>query len=567
MRWKETLIPTLKEVPADAETVSHILMVRAGLIRKLGAGTYSYLPLGLKVIQKINTIIRQEMDAVGAQEILMPALQSPELWKRTGRFDLIKEIMFQFKDRHGKVNLLGPTHEEVVTDIVAKEVRSYKQLPLMLYQIQTKFRDEPRPRFGILRSREFIMKDAYSFNKDWDDLDKSYKKMYDAYCRIFDRCGLKYVAVEADAGFMGGDVSHEFMVPAEKGEDLIIVCESCGYAASREKAECAKVDAKKKSAKENKLKEVSTPGVSTVEGVAALLKTKESQLIKTLIYIAGGKPIAVLLRGDHEVNEAKLKRYLGCTLLEMAEEKAIKDATGGPLGFSGPVGLKGVKIVADHAVLSVVDGVTGANKKDTHLVNVNVGRDFKVKEWADLRYFVDGDICPKCSKKPKVTNAIEIGHTFKLGTKYSKSLGARYLDEKGAEHDIIMGCYGIGVNRIAAAAIEGGNDKDGIIWPISIAPYAIAVMPLNTMNNDLSKAAEDIYNQLRDNGLDVIIDDRDERAGIKFKDADLVGFPIQVILGERNIAKGKVEMKLRKTGKSEVIDMKKVVEEIKKNLT
>ncbi|MBI4335181.1 MAG: proline--tRNA ligase, partial [Candidatus Omnitrophica bacterium] len=450
MRWTQSLIPTLKETPQDAEAKSHILMVRAGLIRKLTAGAYSYLPLGLRVLDKIQRIIREELNKKGAQELLLPALQPPELWRQTGRYELLGEVLIKFTDRHKKECVLGPTHEEVVTALVADEVKSYKQLPIILYQVQTKFRDEPRPRFGILRSKEFIMKDAYSFDRDIDGLNESYKKMYDAYRDIFSRCGLDYIPVEADAGFMGGDVSHEFMVPSEVGEDMIVVCSGCGYAASREAAKVSHqlpvTSHQSKDKKREPIKEVHTPGVTTIEKVSALLKVPPEQMVKTLIYSADDKPVAVLVRGDHEVNDAKLKRCLKCELLELADGKTIEAATGGPLGFSGPVGLKGLRLLADHSISGMANFATGANKRDYHLINVNLDRDFKVEEWADLRYVTDKDNCPKCGKPIQVKFAIEVGHTFKLGTKYSKALGAKYLDEKGKEQLIIMGCYGIGVN-------------------------------------------------------------------------------------------------------------------------
>lgn len=567
MKWTKTLIPTLREVPQDAEARSHILMIRAGFIRKLTAGVYSYLPLGLRVMDKITNIIREEMNSHGANEVLLPALHPPELWKQTGRYNDLGEILIKFIDRHKKEGILGPTHEEVITSLVANEVRSYKQLPLNLYQIQTKFRDEPRPRFGIVRSKEFIMKDAYSFDKDADGLNESYKKMYEAYCNIFSRCGLDYIAVEADPGFMGGDVSHEFMVPSEIGEDVIVVCPSCKYAASKE---VAKVHSSEQvsgrprepvpthGAKPEPIKEVKTPDTTTIEKVSSLLKCPPEKMVKTLIYKADEKPTAVLVRGDHEINDGKLKRYLKCDHLELADEKTIKEVTGGPLGFSGPVGLKGIRLVADYDISGLANFVTGANKKDLHLMNVNLDRDFKVKEFADLRYITDKDTCPKCQKPIQIKVAIEVGHTFKLGTKYSKALGAKYLDEKGKEQPMIMGCYGIGVNRIAAAAIEQSNDKDGIIWPASISPFQVVIIPVNSAEKKLMALAEEIYTDLQGKGMDVILDDRDERAGIKFKDADLIGFPYQVVVSDRHIKDGNVEIKVRKTNERKIIQADKV---------
>lgn len=572
MRWTNALIPTLKETPQDAEAKSHILMVRAGLIRKLTAGAYSYLPLGLRVLDKIQRIIREEMNKKGAQELLLPALQPPELWRQTGRYETLGEVLIKFTDRHKKECVLGPTHEEVITYLVASEVRSYKQLPLILYQIQTKFRDEPRPRFGVLRSKEFIMKDAYSFDMDSGGLDKSYKKMYEAYCDIFSRCGLDYIPVEADPGFMGGDISHEFMVPSEIGEDIIVICPACGYAASREAAAVANPRAHPSPQRGEgqgegvkPIKEVHTPGVTTIEKVSALLKVAPENMVKTLIYKADSKTVAVLIRGDHETNEAKLKRYLKCELLELADEKTIQDTTGAPLGFSGPKGLKGARLVADYGISGLVNFVTGANKRDYHLINVNLDRDFKTEEWADVRYITDKDNCPKCRKPIQIKTAIEVGHTFKLGTKYSKALGAGYLDEKGKGQTIIMGCYGIGVNRIAAAAIEQNNDKDGIIWPSAISPFQVVVIPINSADKKVMDFAEDVYNELKEKNIEVLLDDRDERAGIKFKDADLIGFPFQVVVSDRHIGEGNVEIKNRKTSDRKIVkkqDILKIVSDV-----
>jgi len=568
MKWSKALIPTLKEDPAEAEVISHKLMIRAGLIRKLGAGAYTYLPLGFRVLKKVEEIIREEMNGAGAEELLMPAIQPKELWDKTGRFELLGDIILTYKDRHGKIGLLGPTHEEVITDLVSKEIRSYRDLPKTLYQIQAKFRDEPRPRCGVLRSKEFIMKDAYSFDVDVAGLNKSYKSMYDAYCRIFERCGLDYMAVEADTGFMGGDLSHEFMVASDSGEDIVAICPSCGYKASLTMADCRKPETgNQKPEKPKAVKEMRTPGVSTVEKVSAFLKVKPQQLVKTLICKADGKPVAVLVRGDHNLNETKLKCYLDCKILEMADDKLIAELTGGPAGFSGPVGLKGVRIIADHTIGDMSNFVTGANKPDTHLINVNLNRDFKVKEWADLRYAADGDICPKCTKKKlDLKTTIEVGHTFKLGTKYSKALGANFLDSDGKERPCIMGCYGIGVNRIIAASIEQNNDRDGIIWPLSISPYEVVVIPIDALDESLRRSSEKIYASLSGAGVEVIMDDRDERAGIKFKDADLIGIPLRLVVGEKNLKKGKVEAKLRSSREVVLLDEKDAVEEVKKML-
>lgn len=554
MKWTQCLIPTLKEKPTDAEVISHILMVRAGYIRRLTAGSYSYLPLGKRLLAKIEKIIREEMDNKGAQEVLLPALQPKDIWEKTGRYSLLGEVLIRFQDRHSKENILGPTHEEVITSLVAGELRSYKQLPLILYQIQTKFRDEPRPRFGILRSKEFIMKDAYSFDIDVEGLNRSYRKMYDAYCNIFSRCGLDYVVVEAVTGFMGGDVSHEFIVPAENGEDIIVICKGCNYSASKEAAQVRRDERLKthspssKSTDNKVIKEVYTPSTTSIDNVSSLLNQPPKNLLKTIIYKADDRPIAVLIRGDFEVNEAKVSRYLGCERLEMADEETISSVTGGPLGYSGPVGLKGVRILADYSVEGMQNFVTGANKKDYHLMNVNLGRDFEVKEWADLRYITPDDRCPKCNSEVWFQNAIEVGHTFKLGIKYSTALGAEFLDVDGKKRPAVMGCYGIGINRIAAACIEQNNDENGIIWPTHIAPFKVIIIPIHISNKDVKDKGMSLYQDLIDAGVDVLIDDRDERAGIKFKDADLIGIPFQVIISEKHLPHNKFEIKIRKTG-------------------
>jgi prolyl-tRNA synthetase len=503
------------------------------------------MPLGVRSLMKAEGIVREEMDAKGSLEVLLPAIHPAEIWKKTGRFDLLNEILITYKDRSGKLNVFGPTHEEIITDLAAKDIKSYRDLPKILYQIQTKFRDEPRPRFGVLRSKEFIMKDAYSFDVSWEALEVSYKKMYEAYCNIFERCGIDYIPVEADSGFMGGDISHEFMAPAACGEDKIIVCKACKYAASVEKAECNKSEVKSQKSKVKERKEVSTPGVSTVEKVSKFLKVKPSQLVKTLIYIVDGKPVAALARGDHELNEAKLRKALGSLNVVMADEETIKKTTGGPVGFSGPVGLKGIRIIADHAVSGLSDFIVGANKKDAHFVGVNPDKDFAVKEWADLRYITEKDNCPKCGKAIEVKTAIEMGHIFKLGTKYSSALDAKFLDENGSEKEAIMGCYGIGINRILAAAIEQKNDKFGIIWPKNIAPYRVVILALDPNEADIMKEAQKIYDSLKGLGIDVLLDDRDERPGVKFKDADLIGFPIHVVVGKKGLKDGKIEIKTR----------------------
>ncbi|MFA6320448.1 MAG: proline--tRNA ligase [Candidatus Omnitrophota bacterium] len=530
--------------------MSHKLMVRGGFVRKLVSGAYSYLPLGVRVLHKVENIIREELDSVGAQEVLLPAIHPPEIWKKTGRYDVLGPVLIKFKDRHGKECVLGPTHEEIITDLVANNVKSYKELPAILYQIQTKFRDEPRPRFGIMRTSEFIMKDAYSFDCDVEGLEKSYKKMFDAYCRIFERCGLPYVAVEADPGMMGGNMSHEFMVPTPAGEDRIVICDKCKYSASTEVAKCKEPGAPSKE-KRMPIAEVETPGITTIEKVSELLQVGAEKLVKTLIYKYDGKPVAILLRGDHEANEAKIKNYLKCVSLELADAKTVEEATGASVGFAGPVKLRNTRIIADNSVKGMVNFITGANKNDAHLINVNIDRDFETKEFGDLRMITEADGCPACGKTIQIKQAIEIGHTFKLGTKYSEVLSAKFLDKDGTEKPAIMGCYGIGVNRIMASLIETSNDKDGIIWPSSIAPYRIIILALNMEDKKVKSLSEEIYNMLTKAGCDVLFDDRNESAGVKFKDADLIGIPTKIIVGSKNAKKGIAEVKDRKTGKVE----------------
>ncbi|MFH1777206.1 MAG: proline--tRNA ligase [Candidatus Omnitrophota bacterium] len=568
MHLSKTLMPTLKENPSDAETISHKLMLRAGLIRKLSSGVYSYLPLGLKVLKKVEKIVREEMDKAGALEVLLPALQPVELWQQTGRFETLGQDLISFVDRHGKRIVLGPTHEEVITALVKNEVSSYKQLPLIIYQIQTKFRDEVRPRFGVIRCREFMMKDAYSFDTDVQGLDISYKKMYAAYCAILKRCGLSYIAVQADPGIMGGDESSEFMAAAEHGEDIVVHCTNCGYAASIAKAECRDpVAVTYKPYELLPMGEIETPGITSVADVSTFLKVELDKLMKTMLYITKDEEIvAVLVRGNYDVNEAKLCRILKTNNLKMADRQTIEKITNGEMGFSGPVGLKNVKIIADFSVKDGNNFITGANKKDQHLTNVNPWRDFDVHVWADVRCFTAQDLCPGCQSQVTVQRAIEVGHVFKLGTKYTRSLNAFYLDEQGRQNLIIMGCYGIGVSRIIAAVVEQNNDCEGIIWPEEIAPYQVVILPLNIDNKALNDTAIKIYNQLLKLGIDVLIDDRNERAGVKFKDADLSGIPLQVIIGENSLAKKNVEVKIRKIKEKIVVKQDLVIEEICKIL-
>jgi prolyl-tRNA synthetase len=562
MKWSNLLLPTLKEDPAEAEAVSHRLMLRAGLIRKLSSGVYSYLPVGWRVLHKVEEIIRQEMNATGAQELLLPALQPAELWKESGRHKDLGEDMVSFIDRHKKEVVLGPTHEEVITDLVRHEIHSYKQLPVTLYQIQTKFRDEVRPRSGVIRSREFIMKDAYSFDRDTDGLNASYQKMFDAYCKIFSRCGLDFLAVEADPGIMGGDISHEFMVLTESGEDFLACCSACPYSAGLSQVPLPFPQENGSAGTFLPVKAVDTPDARTIEKVSQVLGLAPDRLVKTLIYEADSRPVAVLVRGDHEVNEAKLKRFLRSSNLRLAEPALIEKVTGCSVGFTGPAGLIGVRIIADYGVKNMVNFATGANAKDRHLINVNLERDFKPESFADLRYVREGDPCPHCKKKIKIKPALEIGHVFKLGTKYSKALNANFLDADGKEKPFIMGCYGIGVNRIIAAAIEQSHDEKGIIWPASISPFQVLILPVNVSHSETRAVSDEIYRKLSEEGVEALYDDRDERAGVKFNDADLLGIPLQVIIGEKNLKTGKVELKNRRTKEVKLIDKSEIVPDV-----
>jgi len=547
MKWSQSLIPTLKENPSEAEIDSHKLMIRAGLIRRITAGAYAYLPLGTLVLNKVINIVREEMNRAGAIEVFLPALQPLNLLEESGRLNVFGDDLITFEDRHGKTTALGPTHEEIITDIVGNEINSYRQLPITLYQIQTKFRDETRPRFGVLRSKEFIMKDAYSFDIDYEGLNKSYKLMYDAYCRIFDRCDLDYIVVEADSGAMGGDVSHEFMVPSSVGEDVLIRCLKCGYSANRERAEFAPIP-KENHVTLQTVKEVLTPNKHTIQEVSTFLKVSPSKMVKTMIYISNGEPIAVLLRGDHEVNETKLTKVLGQEAVALADHTTIEHVTGARLGFAGPVGLK-TRIIADQAVSVLSNFVTGANKSDFHLLNVNTERDFKIDQIANVRYVTKGDKCPKCNHDLDISQGIEIGHVFKLGTKYSDALKAKFLDTSGKEKSMIMGCYGIGVNRIIASLIERSHDENGIIWPLLLAPYKVIIIPVNVSDTNSMQMANSIYEDLSNNpGIEVLLDDRDLRPGVKFKDADLIGIPIKIIIGRKFTETKELEIKLRKSG-------------------
>jgi prolyl-tRNA synthetase len=550
MYWTHTFIPTLKETPADAEIVSHKLLLRAGLIRKLTGGLYTFLPLGLRALRKVEQIVREEMDRAGALEVLMPALQPPEIWQETGRYESARDVLFKVRDRSKKEWLLGPTHEEVITSLVSNEISSYRQLPRNFYQIQTKFRDEIRPRFGLMRAKEFIMKDAYSFDATDDASQASYRRMYEAYVRIFQRCGLKAMPVEADTGVMGGKFSHEFMVPAETGENEVAYCDACGYAANLEKASSRLEGGGRRAEVGGQRAEVerfATPGVVTIEALTrAPYGVAAERQIKTLVYQVDNRVVLLLLRGDHALNEAKLAGVLGTAEFRAATVEEMVATLGAHPGSLGAVGVTDREIYADEALRGAGGMTTGANADGFHVRNVSMERDIRVTRWADLRLVAAGEGCVKCGAPLRVQRAIEVGHVFKLGTKYSEALGARFLDESGAQHPAIMGCYGIGVTRTLQAIIEQSNDKDGIIWPLAVAPYSVCVTPLTvTAGSPAMNLAQAIHRELSERGVDVILDDRDDRPGVKFKDADLVGFPLRIAIGEKSLSRNEVELKPR----------------------
>jgi len=556
MLFSKMFIPTMKEEPKEAEVVSHRLMLRAGFIRRLSSGIYTWLPLGLKSLRKVERIIREEMNRAGAQEILMPAVQPKELWVESGRWDLYGRELLRFKDRNERELCLAPTHEEVVTDLVRREVRSYRELPMNLYQIQTKFRDEIRPRFGVMRSREFIMKDGYSFDADEQGAEKSYMAMFQAYDNIFRRCGLKFRAVEADTGEIGGKFSHEFMVLAATGEDVIISCDTCGYAANLERAEVGgpTPNAGKRGGSYRK---VETPGKRRVEEVAEFLHLPPQKIVKTLLFATDRGTVGVLVAGDQEINPTKLKNTLSFKSVEMADEATIEQVTGGPLGFSGPIGLD-IPLYADKDVLAMEDFVVGGNERDMHIVGVNVA-DFKAEGFYDLRVAQADDPCPRCQGRLTSTRGIEVGHIFKLGTKYSESMAATFLDQAGEERLMVMGCYGIGVGRTVAAAIEQNHDDNGIALPFAIAPAEVEVLPVNTSHQESMEVAHAVYEALVDKGVEAILDDRDERPGVKFKDSDLIGVPFRVTVGERALKEGNVEIKTRTRRDAEKVRKEEVV--------
>lgn len=570
MRWTTSFIPTLKEDPTDAEVVSHKLLVRAGMIRQVSRGIYNYLPLGLRVIRKVENIVREEMNRAGAQELLLPFISPAELWQESGRWEVYGKELLRLKDRHDRDFCLAPTHEEIITDLVRKEVRSYRDMPFNLYQIHTKFRDEVRPRFGLMRGREFIMKDAYSFHADVEDSRREYENMFGAYKKIFERCGLRFRPVEADTGAIGGTLSHEFQVLADSGEDALVSCNSCEFAANIQKAECRPV--KQTAAKKNQspppLKKVSTPGKKSVADVAAFLSLPTTLFIKTLVYKVDQKDlVAVLLRGDHEMNELKLQTFLGASEVALADEANVESATGVAPGFLGPIGLK-LKVLADPAVEGMEGAVTGANERDFHYTGVDQKRDFTLSAFTDLRMAVPGDSCPRCKEgKLEGHRGIEVGQIFYLGTKYSKAMGATFLDADGKEQPVEMGCYGIGITRLMAAAVEQNHDDNGIIWSFPLAPFQILLLPINYKEKAVRDVTDDLYRKLTQSGLEVLMDDRDERPGVKFKDADLIGVPIRVTIGAKGLQKGNVEVRKRLGGETVDVALAEAAQKIQSLVT
>ncbi|HJV46707.1 MAG TPA: proline--tRNA ligase [Bacillota bacterium] len=567
MRQSNLFLPTLREVPAEAEIASHKYMLRAGMIRQLVSGVYSYLPLGYRVIRKVTQIVREEMDRSGAQEISMPAIQPAELWQETGRWDAYGPELMRLRDRHDRGFVLGPTHEEVVTSIARDGINSYKKLPVNLYQIQTKYRDEVRPRFGVIRSREFIMKDAYSFDTTREGLDRSYQSMYDAYHRIFSRCGLNFRAVEADAGAIGGKGTHEFMALSDIGEDTIAYCDTCNYAANLEKATVV-YRGQASGEQPLSLEKVHTPGVKSIEQLVNFLAIPADQMIKSLLFKLDQQFVLALIRGDHELNDIKLKNLFDANVIQMATEEEVTAVLGAPVGFMGPIHLEGKKVtvVADHAVKDMVNAVVGAGESDYHFIHATPGKDFTVSEYSDLRNIAEGDACPECGGNIQFARGIEVGHVFKLGTRYSEKMRATFLDENGKEQPMIMGCYGIGVSRTVAAVVEQNNDEDGIIWPLSIAPYHIHVIAVNVKSDEQRELAERIYETLTNQGYEVLLDDRAERAGVKFKDADLIGLPVRITVGNK-ASEGIVECKVRKTKETSEISVDQILPYLKETLS
>ena len=559
MRWTQQFIPTLREVPQEADIPSHQLLLRAGFIRRLGAGLYTYLPLGIRALRKVETLVREEMDRAGALEVLMPALQPREIWEASGRYEKLRDVMFNIHDRP---LVLGPTHEEVVTGIVAAEISSYRQLPKNFYQIQLKFRDEIRPRFGLMRSREFLMKDAYSFDVDEAGVDASYGAMHEAYTRIFHRAGLRTTVVEADSGAMGGSSSQEFMVIADAGEDGLVECPSCGYAANLERAEMRRTRSVEHESESPALEKVPTPDARTIEEVSTFLDVPARRLIKTLIYLAEDQPIAVILPGDRDVNEISVRRAAGVADLVLAEDDVIEKVTGAPVGFAGPVGLE-IPVYADSGLRGTQGAVTGANEKDAHYLHVDLGRDATVTTFVDLCVAEEGDGCPRCDGTLTAKRGVEVGHLFKLGTMYSEALDATFLDAEGQRKPAIMGSYGIGVSRTLQAIVEQRHDDNGMIWPISVAPFDVEILVLNMQHPESVTTAESLVSELESSGIAVLYDDRDERPGVKFKDADLVGVPLRVAVGERSLASGQLEVRARHESEVEKVAVHEAADHIR----
>lgn len=559
MKMSNMLISTLREVPAEAEIDSHKLMLRSGMMRKMAAGIYNYMPLGLKVLKKVEDIVREEMDAAGAQEFLASAMIPAELWQESGRWDAYGAEMFRLKDRGNRDFCLGPTHEEVFTDIARNEIKSYKQLPLNLYQIQTKYRDERRPRFGIMRSREFIMKDAYSFDRNQEGLDIAFNKMHDAYVKIFNRCGLDAKPVQADSGAIGGANSAEFMVKSEVGEDDVVFCDCCNYAANIEKAACTPEKEEKQDFLE--LREVETPNAKTIEEVAAFFGKDAKKLAKTILFNADGKIVAVMVRGDREINEVKVTNAIGeVNSLELASNEEVQNATNAVVGFAGPIGIKVDILLVDEEVANMYNFIVGANKTGYHIDNVNYGRDFEGTV-GDFRNVTAGEKCPDCGGTVTIARGTEVGHIFKLGTKYSEAMNANFIDEDGKEKPFVMGCYGIGVTRTMASIIEQHHDENGIIWPLAVAPYHVSVIPVNVKDEEQVRVANELYDELISMGVEALLDDRNERAGVKFKDSELMGIPMRVTVGKK-IGDGEVEFKLR-DGEMEVVKISDVCNIVK----
>jgi prolyl-tRNA synthetase len=566
MRWSHYFLNTLREVPADADVISQKLMMRAGMIRKVAAGIYTYLPLGLRSIQKLETIVREEMNRAGSVELLMPAIQPAELWMESGRWQRYGKELLRIKDRHERDFVFGPTHEEVITETVRDAINSYRQLPVSLYQIQTKFRDEVRPRFGLMRGREFLMKDAYSFHASPESLDEAYRAMRDAYTRVFHRCALDHVPVEADSGNIGGSASHEFMVLAQSGEDAVVSCPNCRYGANIEKATSRFFDDEPEPAPMTAMAPLHTPGTQSIEDVGRFLKKPTSDLVKTLVLETENGPVMVLVRGDREGNEVKIRNFLGVQMLEMLSDTKFEASTGGPVGYCGPVGTKCTRVLADASLRNRKNWVVGGNKRDTHIGGANPGRDFPEPEYGDFTTVFAGDPCPRCGKPLEIYRGIEVGHIFKLGTKYSETMHCDFLDEKGERRPMIMGCYGLGIGRTVAAAVEQSHDDDGIIWPMPIAPFEVVVTAIGREENVIATATT-VYERLQQAGIDVLFDDRDERPGVKFKDSDLIGFPLRIAVGAKSLAHGNVEWSFRRDRQKQLAPLNDAVARVVDEIT